>query len=145
LTAFFLAQRLLTLRQEGCRVLRLISSALATSLVLTMLIHAGVVQPAIGGVQARKIISAVGKVLDAFTVGLAALPQVTTAILSENASSLIGKTHSQVRAKIGVPTLVQDDIWYFDTPVGTLRVYFKNGVVSEVHPSNLRLGHVAAR
>jgi hypothetical protein len=41
--------------------------------------------------------------------------------------------------------LVQDDIWYFDTPVGTLRVYFGNGVVSEVHPSNLRLGRVPLR
>jgi hypothetical protein len=61
------------------------------------------------------------------------------------ASSLIGHTEAQVRSELGPPSLTQGVSWHFDSAVGTLTLYFKNGVVSEVNPPDFELGVLAAR
>ncbi len=45
-------------------------------------------------------------------------------------SSLIGLRPAQVKAKLGEPSVTLRNVWTYDS----LRVYFKNGVVSETRP-----------
>jgi len=55
---------------------------------------------------------------------------------------LTGLTEEQVRATIGAPSLIQQNAWIYDTPKGTLRVQFENGVVSEVRPADFDLAPI---
>jgi hypothetical protein len=53
--------------------------------------------------------------------------------------SLIGLTAQQIAAQLGLPSSSATDVAYYDTKAGTLRVYFKNGVVSDTQPANFDL------
>lgn len=46
-------------------------------------------------------------------------------------TSLVGLTKAQVEQKLGKPSLALSTVWTYKQPQGTLRVLFKNGVVSE--------------
>src|SRR6267154_1916360 len=61
------------------------------------------------------------------------------------ASSLVGLTEAQVRSALGTVSGSRIGAWYFDSEVGTLTVFFKNGVVSEVNPPGFELGVLAAK
>ena len=52
---------------------------------------------------------------------------------------LAGMTQEQLRAQFGPPSSAQDSVWYYDTPKGTLRILFNNGVVSEAQPGDFDL------
>jgi hypothetical protein len=120
-------------------MLRLSSWAIAAGLVLMVLINTEVIRVTTIDAHAKTIIAFVATVADTLSVELTALDQEAMRIFGRRASSLIALTDTQVLSRIGTPTLAQDQIWYFDTPMGTLRVYFSRGIVSEVHPSNFRL------
>jgi hypothetical protein len=61
------------------------------------------------------------------------------------ASSLVGLSQAQVRSLLGPASGVESYAWYFDSPVGTLTVFFKNGVVSAVEPIDFEKGVLAAK
>jgi hypothetical protein len=61
------------------------------------------------------------------------------------ASSLVGFREAQVESQMGRPSLRQPGTWNYDSPLGTLRVNFKNGAVSEVTPPDFEMGVLTAR
>jgi hypothetical protein len=64
---------------------------------------------------------------------------------SSGPASLVGLTQTQVRSELGAPSFIQNDIWSFDSRIGTLSVTFKNGVVSQVSPRDFDLGILKAK
>jgi TonB family protein len=52
---------------------------------------------------------------------------------------LAGMTQEQLRSQFGPPSLVQDSVWYYDTPKRTLRISFKDDVVAGAEPGDFDL------
>jgi uncharacterized protein DUF3761 len=46
-------------------------------------------------------------------------------------ASLVGLTQARVKAQFGAPATTAPNVWTYNRPTGALKVYFKNGVVSE--------------
>ena len=89
--------------------------------------------------SARHIARATGLALLVFLalpqvhlVGASQAPSDNTAggRVTGPASSLVGLSQAQVRSELGAPSFAQNDILFFDSPIGTLRVTFRNGMVS---------------